>query len=61
MVACENQPIHPGDMRTEGMQIISAAAVSYGTRLWKIHPKDTFTGWDDEYTEFVDEHEERAP
>ena len=48
-------------MRTEGMQIISAAAVSYGTRLWKIHPKDTFTGWDDEYTEFVDEHEERAP
>ncbi len=60
MVAHENLLIHPSDIRTRDMQIISPAAVNYGIRLWKTYPRDIATGWDDEYVEFVDEDEEGA-
>lgn len=45
----QSLPMQSTDARTEGMQIISPAAISHGYRLWKTHPEDIFTVWDDEY------------
>ena len=44
----QNTPIQPMDPRIRGMQIINLEAVNYGRRLWKIHPDDSDTEWEDE-------------
>ena len=43
----QNTPIQPMDPRTRGMQIINLEAVNYGSRLWKTHPDDSDSEWED--------------
>ena len=44
----QNTPIQSMDPRIRGIQIINLEAVNYGFRLWKIHPDDSDTEWEDD-------------